>query len=80
RANPHYTLNCEEPLIESEVPRFVYAQTASRRVLEESEERESAPIVLQERIQPKTDVRVTVIGDQVFAASTQVSEDQVDWR
>lgn len=41
---------------------------------------EQAPMVFQEEIAPKKDVRVTVVGDRVFAASPVDEIGHVDWR
>lgn len=40
------------------------------------------PVILQERIEPKTDLRVTVVGDQVFPVAVLLSGQGVegDWR
>lgn len=43
----------------------------------------SCPVYLQKHIQKKADIRVTVVGEKVFAAmidSQQSEESQVDWR
>jgi len=39
-----------------------------------------APVVLQEAINPKHDVRATVVGDCVLAAATPPTTAEVDWR
>ena len=42
-----------------------------------------APCMLQERVPKRLDIRVTIIGDEVFAASIQVDDardDSPDWR
>jgi hypothetical protein len=40
------------------------------------------PVILQERIEPKTDLRVTVVGDQVFPVAILLSGQGIegDWR
>jgi glutathione synthase/RimK-type ligase-like ATP-grasp enzyme len=39
----------------------------------------AAPLIFQERIQPRTDIRVTVVGDKLFAARA-VGVTAQDWR
>jgi hypothetical protein len=39
-----------------------------------------APVLLQEPIIPKRDVRATVIGDRVLAAETPPTTNEIDWR
>lgn len=41
---------------------------------------EQAPLIFQAEVKPKQDVRVTVVGDQVFAASIEEDVSEVDWR
>lgn len=40
----------------------------------------STPVFLQERIINKADIRVTIVGDVVFAARISKDGDEVDWR
>lgn len=61
--------------------RFVFANAIdAERLREVSVVLDVAPFIVQKRITAKVDVRVTVIGDRVFAASTRVEPDVVDWR
>lgn len=46
---------------------FIYTNTGSRQGVLDSR-LSDAPVVFQERLHPKTDVRATVVGDRVFAA------------
>jgi hypothetical protein len=41
---------------------------------------EQGPVVLQERVDKQCDVRVTAVGDLLFAASVHVPEGVTDWR
>jgi len=70
----------DAPLIEDdEQPRFVYAQRASTSILHSLSERELAPLIFQEEVHDKLDIRVTVVGNCVFAAEARVSGNTVDW-
>ena len=70
------------PLVElaDELPQFIYTEGAEAKMLESAREQESIPFILQRRIDPKTDVRVTVVDDQVFAAALADSRAALDWR
>ena len=70
----------DAPLIEDEVPKFVYAQRADRASIDGCEDVELAPMIFQEAVRNKTDVRVTVVGHRVFAAAARVDGEDVDWR
>lgn len=70
----------DAPLIEGDQPRFVYAQRLDRSVLARMGEVDLTPLIFQAAVHPKTDIRVTVIGDRVFAAETTVPTHVVDWR
>lgn len=60
---------------------FIYTNTVTTRELL-SADISGAPIILQQRLSPKLDIRVTVIEDRVFAVS--ITEDNCgvegDWR
>jgi glutathione synthase/RimK-type ligase-like ATP-grasp enzyme len=59
---------------------FVYAQRVVAAELPDAQEAfGTAPIVLQELIEPKRDVRVTVVGERVLAAILEPTS-VVDWR
>jgi hypothetical protein len=60
-------------------PRFVFTEAASIELLASASEMEAAPFIIQAEVAPKQDVRVTVVGERVFAArlSNPVS---LDWR
>lgn len=62
--------------------RVIYAKRVSRAFLTENAERITAcPFILQERIKKDLDVRVTVVGDKVFAAGIKGGGgEEVDWR
>jgi glutathione synthase/RimK-type ligase-like ATP-grasp enzyme len=58
---------------------FVFAHPLTVDALPGSDEAfAAAPAVLQDRVEPKRDVRVTVAGGTVLAAETSVN--QLDWR
>jgi glutathione synthase/RimK-type ligase-like ATP-grasp enzyme len=59
-------------------PSFVFATLVSDEVLSSMEAIERAPLVFQQAILPKADVRATVVGDQVFGAVAESST--IDWR
>lgn len=40
----------------------------------------STPVFLQERIKNDSDIRVTIVGDNIFAAKIKKESDDVDWR
>jgi glutathione synthase/RimK-type ligase-like ATP-grasp enzyme len=40
----------------------------------------AAPCIFQEQVKPGMDVRVTVVGDRVFATDIRVPSDYLDWR
>jgi hypothetical protein len=61
----------------------VFAQTVTVPDFDEDDAIGGCPMILQRRIDHEADVRVTVVGDQVFGASIHVSQRQptdVDWR
>lgn len=70
------------PLVElaDELPLFIYTERAEAKILESAREQEPIPFILQQRVDPKTDVRVTVVDDQVFAAAVADSRIALDWR
>src|SRR5206468_3377370 len=47
-----------------------------------AQELRSAPIILQEAVQHKLDLRVTVVGDSVWCASVMLASEPIagDWR
>lgn len=61
---------------------FAYASRLTAEHLAELERLMLAPVLFQNYIKPKLEIRVTVIGKQVFAASidTLKSADEPDWR
>lgn len=69
---------------EPEGASFVYASLLSSRDLPQAAALALAPVVFQQPITPKRDVRVTVVDDTVMAAMQVPSDDDVDrpidWR
>lgn len=61
---------------------FAYTRKLKADHLPELERLTLAPVLFQEYIQPKLEIRATVIGEQVFAASidTSVFDGEPDWR
>lgn len=64
---------------EPERPRFMFTTRVDRALLERMAAHEAAPLLFQAEVQNKLDVRVTVVGSDVFAAQT-TSGEEVDWR
>jgi len=62
----------------SRQPAFVFTTEVDRGALEDLGEPDPAPVILQQMVHPKEDVRVTVVGSRVFAATT--TSTSVDWR
>jgi len=63
--------------------KFVFARRISAADLPESDRLATAPLCFQQAIWPKRDVRVTIVGDRVFAAvRSDKGEDPptIDWR
>lgn len=65
---------------ENETAHFVFARPVSAFDLPAADALALAPVVLQERVSPKQDVRVTVIGDRAFAARLDPPATELDWR
>lgn len=61
---------------------FVFAQLIGADDLPDSKALAAAPVMLQRPIQPKRDLRVTVVGDQALAAKriSTSDDDRLDWR
>jgi glutathione synthase/RimK-type ligase-like ATP-grasp enzyme len=59
--------------------RFVYTTPLSD-LAGNLEGLDQAPMIFQQEVNPKRDVRVTVVGDEVFAAAPVGSLGHVDWR
>jgi len=60
---------------------FVFAHPVAASDLPPSSRLAPAPLAFQRRIEPKRDVRVTVVGDATFAAVTDdASAQEPDWR
>ena len=57
---------------------FMFTTHMTRDQLQ-SESLKSAPMIFQERVEPRTDIRVTVIGDKVFSARA-LGVTKQDWR
>jgi hypothetical protein len=68
----------DAPYLE-EQSRFMYTQRVDSGTINGMAEIEAVPLIFQEEILDKRDVRVTVIGERVFAAIA-TRTDTVDWR
>ena len=66
---------------EGENQYFCYTEMLDRRELQESD-LSGLPTIVQERLQPKTDVRVTVVGGRLWAATITDRQAPIDgdWR
>ncbi len=60
---------------------FCYSQALERADLQEAD-LSALPAIVQERLHPKTDIRVTIVGDQLWAASISLDGHPIegDWR
>jgi hypothetical protein len=58
---------------------FVFTTKLAQVHLDDAEGFASAPVIVQERIEPKVDLRVTVVGSRAFTASAMNVSEQ-DWR
>lgn len=74
----------DAPLIEtSEGTDFIYTQLLDPTILSNGQlekEIRTAPAIYQQAILDKVDVRVTIIGEKVFAAEIRYKGDEIDWR
>jgi len=62
-------------------PNFVFARRASVDDLPAADALAAAPVCVQQLINPKDDIRITVVGDRFFAAQRCVSDERIlDWR
>ena len=63
-------------------PRSIFASTINPVELEDTQSLRMAPVIFQERIRKICDIRVTVIGQKVFAAEIRspYSDSIPDWR
>jgi len=59
---------------------FLYTSQVTEGVLAGLEDRTPVPAIYQERLIPLAEHRITVVGDEVFAARVRVDPDAVDWR
>lgn len=72
-----------EALLEGSEERVIFTSRVERATAREARAIASAPIILQREVLKHADIRVTVVGDRVFAARihSQVdTESEVDWR
>jgi RimK-like ATP-grasp domain len=65
---------------EREKAHFVFARPIGASDLPSDGALGLAPIALQERISPKQDMRVTVVGDNAYAARLEPPAAELDWR
>jgi glutathione synthase/RimK-type ligase-like ATP-grasp enzyme len=65
---------------EGESAFFVFARRMSAAELPAATRLAQQPVALQAEIGPKVDVRVTVIGERVFAAALHTASLALDWR
>jgi glutathione synthase/RimK-type ligase-like ATP-grasp enzyme len=59
--------------------RFVFTTLLQTEHLENTAAFAAAPLVVQQRLDPKRDVRVTVVGHRIFAAEA-INVTEQDWR
>ena len=59
---------------------FLYTTEVTAAALADLEDRTPVPGIYQERLVPLVEHRITVVGDDVFAASVRVDAEAVDWR
>lgn len=57
----------------------VFTNQVTEEVMQSISRIKSAPVILQKLIPPKQELRVTVVGQKVFAATVE-SESEIDWR
>lgn len=68
-------------ILEPHGSRSIYAELIDKNQNISSEEITSSPVIFQNAITEKYDVRMTIIGDQVFTVKIDgLSEGQLDWR
>jgi glutathione synthase/RimK-type ligase-like ATP-grasp enzyme len=70
-------------LLEGETDRVIFTSRVQRSVRRDSRAIAAAPMIVQREICKAADVRVTVVGDQVFPTlihSQEEEEAEVDWR
>jgi glutathione synthase/RimK-type ligase-like ATP-grasp enzyme len=60
--------------------KFVFARGMTATELPEPAALALAPMAFQQRIEPKRDVRVTVVGENVYAARLEPPAAELDWR
>jgi len=58
---------------------FVFTSLFRDEYLTDDNGIRAAPVIIQEHIEPKRDIRVTVVGERIFAAAT-VTTSVLDWR
>jgi glutathione synthase/RimK-type ligase-like ATP-grasp enzyme len=64
-------------------PKVIFTNKINRDKLEELDRIQSCPSIFQSNITKEADVRVTVVGEKVFAArieSQEHKENKIDWR
>lgn len=64
-------------------PRFIFTSVLTRDIVSNIDHYELTPCIFQEQIKKEYELRVTVVGEKVFAAavdSQQDDETQIDWR
>jgi hypothetical protein len=68
------------PLIEDENS-FIFTHLLTENDVPLSDEMRLSPLICQEALLPKIDIRATIVGEHVYAATlTAAPADQVDWR
>lgn len=58
---------------------FLFANKITDELMDKAERIKSSPVILQRLIPAKNELRITVVGSQVFAAEI-ISESKLDWR
>jgi len=67
----------------NENPSFIFTSIVSKGIIDEIEEYDLTPCLFQRNIPKEYEIRVTVVGSRVFAASVDSQSDletKVDWR
>jgi glutathione synthase/RimK-type ligase-like ATP-grasp enzyme len=59
---------------------FLFTTNVGRQPAYSQEAFATAPIIVQERIEPRRDIRITIVGNRAFAAAPKGPVDYQDWR
>lgn len=70
-------------LLEGEVEKVIFTSRVDKAIARDARAVAAAPFILQREIAKQVDLRVTVVGERVFAAaihSQETADAEVDWR